>query len=84
MLKPLKDRCVVRRAKADEMIGSILIPDVAKDKVQRGEVLAVGAKADEVRKGDTVLFGKYAGSDVTVDGDDCVVIEEGDILAIVE
>ena len=93
-LRPLYYRIVVRRKESKEqMRGGLYIPDTAKEKPQEAEVVAVGeGKFNEqgnrmkldVKKGDVVLFGKYAGSDVKVDGEDYKVLRENEILARVE
>lgn len=93
-LKPLHDRVLIRRVEEESRSqGGIVIPDNAKEKPQRGEVLAVGpgepletgqVRALAVKKGDSVLFGKYSGSEVTVDGEELVILKESDILAIVK
>ena len=90
-LQPLEDRVVVRRLEAEEKTaGGIVLPDTAKEKPQRGEVLATGPgklldngkRAQlEVRAGDTVLFGKYSGSEVKVQGEEVIIMRESDILA---
>jgi chaperonin GroES len=90
-LQPLDDRIVVRRLEAEEKTaGGIVLPDTAKEKPQRGEVLAAGPgkmledgkrAAMEVKVGDTVLFGKYSGSEVKVAGEECLIIRESDLLA---
>lgn len=87
-IQPLGDRVVVKAAEAATTTKSgIIIPDTAKEKPQRGEVLAVGGgKKDEpmtVKVGDTVLYGKYAGTELTIDGDDVLIMRESDIFAIV-
>jgi chaperonin GroES len=87
-IKPLADRVVVEAAKAEEKTASgIYIPDTAKEKPQKGKVVAVGAgKKDEpmtVKVGDTVLYGKYSGTEITVDGTDVLIMRESDIFAIV-
>jgi chaperonin GroES len=87
-IKPLADRVVVQAAVAEEKTASgIYIPDTAKEKPQKGKVVAVGAgKKDEpmtVKVGDTVLYGKYAGTEITVDGTDVLIMRESDIFAIV-
>lgn len=92
-LKPLEDRVVIRPALPDEKVqGGIIIPDTAKEKPQRGEIVAVGPGkvsdsgqkiAMTVKNGDMVLYGKYSGTEVTVDGEDYLVVRESDILAIV-
>ncbi len=85
---PLHDRVIVKPAKAEEKTaGGIIIPDTAKEKPQRGTVIAAGpGKKDEpvtVKVGDTVLFGKYSGTEIQLDGDDLLIMRESDILAIV-
>lgn len=87
-IKPLADRVVVEAAAAEEKTASgIIIPDTAKEKPQKGTVIAVGAgKKDEpmtVKVGDTVLYGKYAGTEINVDGTDVLIMRESDIFAIV-
>ncbi|MBP9151260.1 MAG: co-chaperone GroES [Flavobacteriales bacterium] len=87
-IKPLADRVVVEAAKAEEKTASgIYIPDTAKEKPQKGKVVAVGAgKKDEpmtVKVGDTVLYGKYSGTEINVDGTDVLIMRESDIFAIV-
>lgn len=91
-LRPLHDRIVVRRLEDNEnMRGGLYIPDSAKEKPQQGEVLAVGAGrvdqagkrvALEVKVGDKVLFGKYSGSEVKIDGQEAMIMREDEILAI--
>jgi chaperonin GroES len=90
-LQPLDDRIVIRRLEAEEKTaGGIVLPDTAKEKPQRGEILAVGPgkllengkrAALEVKVGDTVLFGKYSGTEVKVEGEECLIIRESDLLA---
>jgi chaperonin GroES len=90
-LEPLDDRVVVRRLEAEEKTaGGILLPDMAKEKPQRGEIVAAGPgkmlengkrAAMEVKVGDTVLFGKYSGSEVKVHGEELIIMRESDILA---
>jgi chaperonin GroES len=87
-ITPLADRVVVEAAAAEEKTASgIFIPDTAKEKPQKGKVLAVGTgKIDEpmtVKVGDTVLYGKYSGTEVTVDGTDVLIMRESDIFAVV-
>lgn len=87
-ITPLHDRVVIKPAPAEEKTaGGIIIPDTAKEKPQRGTVVAAGpGKKDEpvtVKKGDTVLYGKYFGTEVRIDGQDLLIVREGDILAIV-
>ena len=92
-LKPLHDRVLVRRVEPKEQLkGGIIIPDSAKEKPQEGEVIAVGeGRLDEsgkripmaVKKGDRVLFGKYAGSEFKIDDEDHLVLKEDEILGIV-
>ncbi len=92
-IKPLADRVVIKPADAEQKVqGGIIIPDTAKEKPQRGEVVAVGpgkiSDAGEkiamtVKKGDTVLYGKYSGTEVTVDNVEYLIVRESDILAVV-
>lgn len=86
-LQPLADRVLVESAAAEEKTASgIIIPDSAKEKPQRGVVVAVGAgKKDEpmtVKAGDNVLYGKYAGTEITVDGKEYLIMRESDIFAV--
>jgi chaperonin GroES len=87
-IKPLADRVVVEAAAAEEKTaGGIIIPDTAKEKPQRGKVVAVGSgKKDEpitVKVGDTVLYGKYSGTEVQIDGKDYLIMRESDIFAVI-
>ena len=87
-IKPLADRVLVEPAEAEEKTASgIIIPDTAKEKPQKGNIVAVGnGKKDEpltVKVGDSVLYGKYSGTEITVDGKDYLIMRESDILAIV-
>lgn len=92
MMKPLGERVVIKVAESDEKTaGGLYIPDTAKEKPQKGEVIAVGTgklldngtRAQmEVKAGDKILFSKYSGSEVKVDGEDYLIIRESDILAI--
>ncbi len=86
-MKPLADRVLVEAAAAEEKTASgIIIPDTAKEKPQRGKVVAVGTgKKDEpitVKVGDEVLYGKYSGTEITVDGKEYLIMRESDIFAI--
>ena len=91
--RPLHDRVLVRRVEADEKTaGGIIIPDTAKEKPQEGEVIAVGAGAKseegkvtplDVKAGDKILFGKWSGTEVKIDGEDLIIMKESDILGIV-
>ena len=91
---PLHDRVLVRRIEAEvKTAGGLFIPDTAKEKPQEGLVVAVGAGkvtdsgtrvTPEVKKGDRVLFGKYSGSEIKVDGEEHLILREDDILAILE
>jgi chaperonin GroES len=93
-LKPLGDRLVVKPIEQDEVTaGGIMLPDTAKEKPQKGEVLAAGpgARNDagervemDVKVGDTVLYAKYAGTEIKLDGEKVLVLRESDILAIIE
>ena len=87
-IKPLADRVVIEPAQAEEKTaGGIIIPDTAKEKPQKGTVVAVGqGKKDEpmtVKEGDKVLYGKYAGTELNVDGKDYLIMRESDIYAII-
>ena len=87
-IKPLADRVLVEPALAEEKTaGGIIIPDTAKEKPQRGKVVAVGnGKPDEpmtVKAGDTVLYGKYSGTELSFEGSDYLMMKESDILAII-
>ncbi len=91
-LKPLQDRVVVKPAEAEEVSkGGIILPDTAKEKPQQGEIVAVGPGkvADngelikpQVKKGDKILYGKYSGTEITVDGEEYLIVRESDIFAI--
>jgi len=87
-IKPLADRVIIEPAAAEEKTASgIIIPDTAKEKPQKGSVVAVGnGKKDEpitVKVGDSVLYGKYAGTEITIDGEEYLIMRESDIFAIV-
>jgi chaperonin GroES len=87
-IKPLADRVLVEAAAAeDKTAGGIIIPDTAKEKPQKGTVVAVGpGKKDEpmtVKVGDSVLYGKYAGTEITVDGGNYLIMRESDIVAVI-
>jgi chaperonin GroES len=87
-LRPLADRVLVEPAPAEEKtISGIIIPDTAKEKPQRGSIVAIGTgKKDEpltVKVGDTVLYGKYSGTEVTIDGTEYLIMRESDIFAII-
>jgi chaperonin GroES len=90
-VKPLADRVLVRPLEAEETKkGGIIIPDTAKEKPQEGEIMEVGpgryeegkVVPMEVKKGDRVLYGKYSGTEVTIDGDPYMIMREADVLAI--
>ncbi|HEY3697218.1 co-chaperone GroES [Phenylobacterium sp.] len=92
--RPLGDRVLVRRVKEEEKTkGGIIIPDTAKEKPQEGEIVAVGPGArDEqgkvqpldVKVGDRILFGKWSGSEVTISGEDLLIMKESDVLGVLE
>jgi chaperonin GroES len=92
--RPLHDRVVVRRIEAEEKTsGGIIIPDTAKEKPQEGEVVAVGPGARDangtlvalsVKAGDHILFGKWSGTEVKIDGEDLLIMKESDILGVIE
>jgi len=93
-LRPLHDRVIVKRIEEEEKTsGGIIIPDTAKEKPQQGKVIAVGkGKILEngkvspltVKKGDRILFGKYAGTDIKIDGEEHLIMREDDILAVIK
>jgi chaperonin GroES len=93
-VRPLQDRILVRRVAEEEKTkGGIIIPDTAKEKPAEGEVIAVGnGKANPkgevrplaVKKGDRILFGKYTGSDIKIDGVDHLILREDDVLGLIE
>jgi chaperonin GroES len=92
-VRPLHDRVIVKRIEEEEKTkGGIIIPDTAKEKPQEGRVVAVGAGKYEdgkvipldVKAGDKILFGKYSGAEIKLDGDDHLIMREDDILGIVE
>jgi chaperonin GroES len=90
-IKPLADRVIVKPMEKETMKGGIIIPDTVKEKPQQGTIVAVGPGqisdsgervAPEVKKGDVVLYGKYSGTEVNVDGHDYLILRESDVLAI--
>jgi chaperonin GroES len=91
--RPLHDRVLVRRVEADEKtVGGIIIPDTAKEKPQEGEVVAVGtgSRSDDgkvtpldVKAGDKILFGKWSGTEVKLDGEELLIMKESDIMGVV-
>ncbi|MCE2769066.1 MAG: co-chaperone GroES [Saprospiraceae bacterium] len=86
-LKPIGDRIVIKPAPAEERTsGGIIIPDTAKEKPQKGEVIAVGPGKDgnlmHVKVGDTVMYGKYAGQQIELNGEDYLIMREDDVLVI--
>ena len=94
-IRPLHDRLIVKRIEDQEQksAGGIIIPDSAKEKPQEGKVLAVGkGKVNEdgkvlpldVKAGDRILFGKYSGSEIKVDGEECLILREDEVLGIIE
>jgi len=93
-VRPLHDRVIVKRVEEEETTkGGIIIPDTAKEKPVEGKVIAVGngkilengkKQPLEVKKGDRILFGKYAGTDIKIDGEEHLIMREDDIIAIVE
>ena len=92
-VRPLHDRIIVRRLEEEEQqVGGIIIPDTAKEKPQQGKVVAVGkgkVKEDgdilpmDVKDGDTILFGKYSGQEIKLDGDDYLIMKEDEVLGVV-
>ena len=93
-VRPLHDRIIVQRLEEDEQqVGGIIIPDTAKEKPQQGKVVAVGkgkVKEDggiqpmDVKAGDTILFGKYSGQEIKLDGDDYLIMREDEVLGVVK
>lgn len=93
-VRPLRDRILVERVEEQEQrVGGIIIPDTAKEKPQQGRVVAVGKgrvndKGDvfplDVKEGDTILFGKYAGTEIKIDGKEYLIVREDEVLGIVE
>ena len=93
-IRPLHDRVIVKRVQEEEKTkGGIIIPDTAKEKPIEGKVIAVGngkiledgsVRKLEVKKGDRILFGKYAGTDVKIDGEEHLILREDDILGVIE
>ncbi|MCC7328517.1 MAG: co-chaperone GroES [Gammaproteobacteria bacterium] len=93
-LRPLHDRVVIKRLEEERTSpGGIVIPDTATEKPMKGKVIAVGSgritekgevRPLDVKKGDTVLFGKYSGTEVKLDGDELVVMREDDLMAVIE
>ena len=93
-IRPLHDRVMVRRVEEDERSsGGIIIPDTAKEKPMQGKVVAAGAGARDdngkvmpldVKKGDAILFGKWSGTEVTVEGEELLIMKESDIMGIIE
>ena len=92
--RPLHDRVLIRRVEAEEKtLGGIIIPDTAKEKPMEGEVVAVGPgargedgkiQALDVKAGDRVLFGKWSGTEVKLDGEDLLIMKESDIMGVIE
>ena len=93
-VRPLHDRIIVQRLEEQEQrVGGIIIPDTAKEKPQQGKVVAAGkgkAKDDgkvlplDVKAGDTILFGKYSGQDIKIDGEEYLIMREDEVLAVLE
>jgi len=93
-LRPLHDRIIVRRLdEGEQKIGGIIIPDSAKEKPQQGKILAVGDGkvtedgkriAMDVRPGNVILFGKYSGQDIKIDGEDYLIVKEDEVLAVID
>ncbi len=93
-VKPLHDRILVKRIEeGEQVVGGIIIPDTAKEKPQQGKVVAVGAgKIDDkgkrvpldVKEGDTILFGKYSGQEIKVDGEEYLIMREDEVLGVIE
>jgi len=94
MIRPLQDRIIVKRLDPEEKtVGGIIIPDTAKEKPQEGEVIAVGKgkrtesgeiQALDLKEGDRILFSKYGGTDIKIDGQDYLIMREDDVLGVIE
>jgi chaperonin GroES len=93
-VRPLHDRIIVQRLEeAEQVVGGIIIPDTAKEKPQQGKVIAAGKgklKEDgkiiplDVKEGDTILFGKYSGQEIKIDGEEYLILREDEVLAVLE
>jgi len=93
-VRPLHDRLIIQRLEEGEQtIGGIIVPDAAKEKPQRGKVFAVGQgkvrddgsrQQPDVKDGDTILFGKYSGQEIKIDGEEYLIMREDDVLAIID
>jgi chaperonin GroES len=93
-VRPLHDRLIIQRLEEGEQtIGGIIVPDAAKEKPQRGKVFAVGQgkvrddgsrQPPDVKDGDTILFGKYSGQDIKIDGEEYLILREDEVLAIID
>ena len=92
-IRPLHDRIVVQRIEGEQKVGGIIIPDCAKEKPQQGKVIAAGdgkPKDDgkrvplDVKPGDSILFGKYSGQEIKLDGNEYLIMREDDVLAVIE
>ena len=93
-VRPLHDRIIVQRLEeAEQVVGGIIIPDTAKEKPQQGKVVAAGkgkVKEDgkviplDVKEGDTILFGKYSGQEIKIDGEELLILREDEVLAVLE
>ena len=94
MIRPLHDRVIIKRLDEEEQVrGGIIIPDTAREKPQQGKVIAVGngkSKDDgkrvplDVKSGDTILFGKYSGQEIKLDGEEYLIMREDEVLAVIE
>ena len=93
-VRPLHDRLIIQRLdEGEQTVGGIIVPDAAKEKPQRGTVVAVGQgkvrddgsrQLPDVKDGDTILFGKYSGQDIKVDGEEYLILREDEVLAIID
>ncbi|MAG50013.1 co-chaperone GroES [archaeon] len=83
-VQPLADRVLIKPIEEENKVGNIIIPDTAKEKPLKGEVLAVGLiEEPQVKVGDIILFTKYAGTPMTIEGEDCLVMRESDLVAVI-
>lgn len=83
-LRPLNDRVLVRRIEASETRGGLYLPDVAREKLNRARVLSVSDGVEDIAEGDEIVFGKYSGQELEIDGDECLFVLVEDVLAVVE
>ncbi len=85
-MRPLGDRIIVRRVINPDLLtpGGLVVPDTAREKPQEGDVISVGLKVHDIKPGERVLFGKYTGTEVKLDGQDYLIMREDDVLGVIE